>query len=406
MRVEASLKQSEAQFRQLADAMPQLVWTANPDGHVDYYNRRHEEYDGIERLPDGTYQWHPVLHQEDEKPTQKAWEEAVRNGETYHIEHRVRLADGSYHWHLSRAIPVRDTQGRIVKWFGTATDIHKIKQAENELRGINETLERRVAERTAIADTRTTQLQALAVELVEAEERERRRIAQLLHDDLQQMLASAKLHLETATDDGADHPTLEKVGQILQAATTQARQLSHELSPPVLINVDLFASLKWLVRRFKEQFNLRVELNTHAAQNIENEPLKLFLFRALQELLFNVVKHAGVNRARVELSDTSGYLALSVTDQGRGFNPAHLDGGASKTTGLGLRSLRERASYMGGSLTIESASGRGCCFILTVPVDLVDLSARKRRITDRVPNPQIAAATGHHRHPKTSPGNP
>ncbi|MFO7714160.1 PAS domain S-box protein [Desulfosarcina sp.] len=252
IRVEAYLQQSEAQFRQLADAMPQLVWTANPDGQVDYYNQRHEEYDGIEWMPDGAYQWAPVLHHEDEKPTQKAWEEAVRNGETYRIEHRVRLADGGYHWHLSRAIPVHDTQGRIVKWFGTATDIDKVKQAENELRTINETLERRVAERTAIANMRTMQLQSLAVELIEAEERERRRIAQLLHDDLQQMLASAKLQLETATDNDADHPTLEKVGQILRAAIAQARQLSHELSPPVLTHVNLFASLKWLVRRFKD----------------------------------------------------------------------------------------------------------------------------------------------------------
>jgi PAS domain S-box-containing protein len=162
MRAEASLQQSEAQFRQLADAMPQLVWTANPDGQIDYYNRRHEEYDGIERLPDGTYQWHPVLHHDDEKPTQKAWEEAVRTGETYRIEHRVRLADGSYHWHLSRSIPVRDTQ---------------------------------------------------------------------------------------------------------------ARQLSHELSPHVLTHVTLSASLKWLVRRFREQFNLRVDLDTHAVKTIENESI-------------------------------------------------------------------------------------------------------------------------------------
>jgi signal transduction histidine kinase len=195
---------------------------------------------------------------------------------------------------------------------------------------------------------------------------------------------------------------LEKVGQILQAAIAQARQLSHELSPPVLKHVSLFASLKWLVRRFKEQFNLSVDLETHAVQNIENETLKLFLFRALQELLFNVVKHAGVNCARVELSDTSGCLILSVMDQGRGFNPAHLDGGVSKTTGLGLRSLRERASYMGGRLTIESASGQGCCFILTLPADLVDNVARKRRITDQVPNPRTMPATEYH-HPKTSP---
>lgn len=387
MQTQAALQQSEAQFRQLADAMPQLVWTANPDGKVDYYNLRHKEYGGMERMSGGTCHWHPVLHQDDETPTLNAWKHAVRTGETYRMEHRIKLAHGSYHWHLSRATPVRDSQGGIVKWFGTATDIDIVKQAEAELRTINETLEKGVAERTAIADMRTKQLQILTVELIEAEERERKRIAQLLHDDLQQMLASAKLQLETATDNISDNPGLENVGRILKESITKARRIAHELSPPVLKHTSLFASLEWLVSRFKEQFDLRVHL-VHGEQHIENESLKIFLFRAVQELLFNVVKHANVNHARVVLSHTGGYLCLSVIDQGQGFNPDHLDGDPVRATGLGLRSLRERASYMGGRLVIDSAPGRGCRFTLTVPTDLIDVSDRNRRITDREHNPQ------------------
>ncbi|MBR9986799.1 MAG: PAS domain-containing protein [Desulfosarcina sp.] len=83
MQAEALLKQGEAQFRQLADTMPQLVWTADPNGQVDYYNRRHKAYDGIAHMPDGTQQWHPVLHQDDETPTRNAWMHAVRTGEIY-----------------------------------------------------------------------------------------------------------------------------------------------------------------------------------------------------------------------------------------------------------------------------------------------------------------------------------
>jgi len=133
LRSREKLAVSEARFRQLADAMPQLVWTANPDGRVDYYNIRHKEYQGVERMSDGTFRWNPVLHKEDEARTTAAWEHAWRTGEIYQIEHRVQRADGSYHWHLSRAVPVRN-KGEIKKWFGTATDIDVVKRTEAALR--------------------------------------------------------------------------------------------------------------------------------------------------------------------------------------------------------------------------------------------------------------------------------
>jgi PAS domain S-box-containing protein len=131
---EAALSASEARFRRLADAMPQLVWTANGAGVVDYYNSRAREYAGIEPAPDGSWTWRPVLHPDDREPTIDAWQTAVATGEIYQCEHRVSMSDGRMRWHLSRAVPVRDGDGRIVKWFGTATDIHDIKRAQESLR--------------------------------------------------------------------------------------------------------------------------------------------------------------------------------------------------------------------------------------------------------------------------------
>ncbi len=109
---EEALRESEQWFRTLANTMPQLVWTADPDGRVDYYNERYREYSGIEPTADGGFRWAPVLHPDDVAPTVEAWERAVRTGQTYQIEHRVQRADGSYHWHLSRGMPVRDNDGR------------------------------------------------------------------------------------------------------------------------------------------------------------------------------------------------------------------------------------------------------------------------------------------------------
>jgi PAS domain S-box-containing protein len=365
-RVEEALRESEQRFRELADSMPQLVWTADPDGHVDYYNVRHRELRGIERLADGTYQWDPVLHAEDEAPTVEAWRRACRTGEIYQIEHRVLLIDGSYRWHLSRGIPVRDEAGWIVKWFGTATDIENVKKAEAQLRQLNETLEQKVAERTRVAEERTRELQALAVELIEAEERERQRVSRLLHDDLQQMLAAAKMQLHTVPESMSGEPGLVHVGKILDDSIAVSRRLSHELSPPVLFSSGLVGGLHWLAAEMEEKFGLRIDLKATPDEISLSDPLKIFLFRAAKELLFNVVKHAASKNAALDLSRSNGHLVLAVSDRGNGFDPGILCTGHAK--GLGLISLRERAHAFGGGLKIESEPGRGSRFMLEIPI--------------------------------------
>jgi PAS domain S-box-containing protein len=137
------LEASEERYRSLADAMPQIVWTARPDGHLDYYNRRWFEYTGFtEEESFAEEGWKGVLHPEDVLPCQQRWYASVQTGEEYKIEYRFRRAsDGSYRWHLGRALPMRDADGRIVKWFGTSTDIDDQKRAEEALRFIVEASE-------------------------------------------------------------------------------------------------------------------------------------------------------------------------------------------------------------------------------------------------------------------------
>jgi len=130
---EQARRESEERFRQLADSMPQLVWTAKPDGAVDYYNQRREEFSGIASDDEGIYEWSPVLHPDDQQATIEAWAHSVETGDIYQIEHRVYRADGSLRWYLSRGIPVRDARGRILRWYGTATDIHDHKLAAQDL---------------------------------------------------------------------------------------------------------------------------------------------------------------------------------------------------------------------------------------------------------------------------------
>lgn len=165
---EARLRDSEERFRTLADAMPQLVWTAAPDGRVDYYNARRSEYADLKQADTRQWEWTPIVHPDDLESTREAWARSAATGEPYACEHRLAKASGRWAWHVSRATAARGPDGAILKWFGTATNIDDLKRVEAQLRELNTTLEQRVAERTAerqllatIVDTTHEQIQAL-----------------------------------------------------------------------------------------------------------------------------------------------------------------------------------------------------------------------------------------------------
>lgn len=289
-------------------------------------------------------------------------------------EHRIVRPSGEIRWVMSRGRLYFDHKGQPSRTAGFIMDITEQKEAQQALEELTETLEQRVSERTQLAEARAGQLRSLAVELVEAEERERGRISGILHDDLQQLLASAKLQLEVARQSLPASAELEQVERMLKDSISKSRSLSHELSPPVLYHSGLSAVMQWLVRQMAEQFGLDVQLDMQTEDSFEDTSLKVFLFRAVQELLFNVVKHAGVNRASVVISKSENKLGISISDEGQGFNPEVLDSTAEKS-GLGLLSLRERARSVGGALMIDSAPGQGSRFVLSVPVGLASTEA-------------------------------
>jgi PAS domain S-box-containing protein len=137
-RAEAALRDSEARFRQLADAMPQIVWSARPDGEIDYWNRRW--YELVGSLPGNldARSWRAVLHPDDVQLADPRWRRAVQSGETYEVEYRFRdPTTGGYRWYLTRGLPVRDENGTIVRWFGTSTDIDDQKRNAQALEDAN-----------------------------------------------------------------------------------------------------------------------------------------------------------------------------------------------------------------------------------------------------------------------------
>ena len=388
---EESLRESESFYRQTLESIPGMVFTTRPDGYCDYQSQQWVDYTGIplsEHLGDG---WNQLLHPDDRSRAFEAWRSAVDGLALYDLEYRVRRHDGAYEWFRVIGRPIRDASGEIVRWFGVAMNIEDLKQVEQELRRLNETLEQRVAQRTELAEGRAKQLQALSMELIEVEEQERQRIAALLHDDLQQVLAAARLQLQAACETIPSAPMLEGVEQLLVESIRKSRHLSHELSPAVLHHSGLVAAMQWLARQMKDQFGLQVQLESDGAHELESSPLRVFLFRAVQELLFNVVKHAGVKTAQVVLSSSGGSLAMTVSDQGQGFSPDILDS-YTEPRGFGLLSIRERARYIGGNLVVESAPGKGSRFALTVPISKDKVDEVKRPASDQQPLAQAGSA--------------
>jgi PAS domain S-box-containing protein len=150
-RAEAALRESEARFRLMADAVPQIVWITDAEGRTEFFNRQWAEYVGSPVVPStAAGVAATAVHPDDAAMTMAAFDEARRTGRAFHVEHRVRSATGEYRWFLVRAEPYRDkATGEIVRWYGASVDIHDRKLAEARLREMNETLETRVAERTA-----------------------------------------------------------------------------------------------------------------------------------------------------------------------------------------------------------------------------------------------------------------
>ncbi len=139
----ALVEESERKLQDLANSMPQLVWMSEPDGSVSYYNDRVGEYGAV--MKDGRWNWEPIIFEDDFPATTSEWERASIEKIPYTIEHRLRMADGSLRWHLTRAFPQFDASGNVVKWYGTATDIHSVKSVEERTIGILDSITAHIA---------------------------------------------------------------------------------------------------------------------------------------------------------------------------------------------------------------------------------------------------------------------
>jgi PAS domain S-box-containing protein len=245
--------------------------------------------------------------------------------------------------------------------------VQALQEAQRILRESHLDLEEKVKQRTVLSEEQGLKLRAMADALTTAEQEERRRLAQVLHDDLQQMLVAIRLrlaNLETMVAGTSLTPAVRSISEVVDNAITSSRSLTVELSPPVL-RESVSNIVEWLGHWFETRHEIFVEVNVDPDVPEPSEEAKKFLFQAVRELILNIRKHAGVDKAHVHIYPDGDMLGIEVRDGGKGFSPEQLKGGERGS--FGLFNIRERVELMGGSFEISSALGDGTRCIIRLP---------------------------------------
>jgi CheY-like chemotaxis protein/two-component sensor histidine kinase len=246
------------------------------------------------------------------------------------------------------------------------------RRAEEALRRLNADLEQRVAERTRDLVASNHRLQALASELTLAEQRERKRLASELHDYLAQILALGRIKISQLRQKASGQPDavqqlVAEVDNLLEKGGEYTRSLMAKLNPPVLDELGLPSALAWLAKQMPLH-GLLVEVRVSQERVPLPDDQAVLLFQSVRELLINVAKHAGTDRATVSLAiDPDQELRIEVQDEGRGFDPVAMEA-KSESGHFGLFSVKERMQAMGGRLDVKSKPGAGTTVTMTLPL--------------------------------------
>jgi PAS domain S-box-containing protein len=356
-RVEAALRQSEQTYRFLAESIPQMVWTTTPEGILDYINRRGAEYLGRPREDIDPSVWTDALHPEDCATTIDNWRACLRSGDVYESLFRLRRFDGEYHWHLSRALPFRDSEGRILRWFGTCTDIEEQKRTEAELRRANEDLNQ-------FAYSASHDLQE-PLRMI---------------GTFTQLLArryEGKLDPAADTYIGYAVEGVRRMHALIAGLLTYTRVVNITIDDTHRAGADeaLSAALS----------NLGEMIRTSGA-HIEAHPLPpvrmrhFHLMQVFQNLVGNAIKYRGEGPPRIEIwaERRLSEWVFSVQDNGIGIDPEYKSqvfgmfkrlhtNSAYEGTGIGLAICHKIVERYGGKIWVESeGEGKGACFRFTV----------------------------------------
>jgi PAS domain S-box-containing protein len=329
---------------------PDIIFSRQADGSRDYISDRFYEYSGAATGSANGFGWLDFVHQEDKERSMTQWMHCVQSGDNYESEYRIRGKDGLYRWFRARAVPIRDFEGTIIKWYGTCSDIHDSKLLEQSIRDSALELER-------LVDDRTVALRRLSGRLLTMQDDERRRIARELHDGLGQELAAAKMMMDGML---TTKPAQLKLRSVVEASETidraiqQVRSLSHLLHPPLLDEVGLLSALQWYLEGLTKRSGIQTALDVQPSEFPRLAPeLETAIFRIIQEALTNVYRHSGAQKAWVALGQEERRIVVTIRDDGKGIEDPIAEQRPG-SIGVGIGGMSQRAKEFGGELRMTN----------------------------------------------------
>lgn len=360
-RHERELRASEARYRLLAQNVTDIIscHQITTEGILcDYISPSCRKILGFgpEELI-GTY-LNDYVHPEDIPPTNQQLQRLRKTPQsTLKVRLRLRCKNGCYTW-IESSVGMMNTV---------------ISKQNSDLIVVSRDITTQVNAEQQLLHHQA-QLQKMATEILLVEEKERQQLAEDLHDSLAQTLAILKIRADTLAHRCQDLGLvreLQSIASLLETSIEQARNLTFDLSPPALHSLGLIQAVDGLVERYQSMYDLEIRLhkykNTHMLNLPEN--LAILLFRAIRELLVNIVKHAAASSASIHISHDNGDLQIRVEDDGCGFPLKQLEQNGHK--GFGLFSLRERIHNLGGELKIVTAPGQGTT--VSIHIDLLQI---------------------------------
>ena len=383
-RVEASLRLSEARLREMADAMPQIVWAAGPEGRVEYVNRKWFDYTGASEeetyAPDG---WAGIIHEADRGKVLAALRTALEISESFQVEKRLRNRTGDYRWHLCRGLPVKDETGRVKRWFATSTDIEEQKRIELDLEKARQQLarhaqdlEQRVVERTGNLEETIRSLEGVLYHVAH----DLRAPLRAMEGFTQILLESRPTALSAAERDSAWRivAAATRMDQLIKDLLTYGK-LSHMDLPSRKINLEARID-RALVGLEAETKSRRAEIHiARPMPHVWANPM--VLDQVLANLLSNALKFVSPDSTpQISIGTEAGHemVRLWVQDNGIGIDEHYQEqifrvferleqGPGNMGTGIGLAIVRKGAERMGGTVGVESKPGYGSRFWIELP---------------------------------------
>ena len=351
-KLNSELAQKNQELDAIVQTAPDIIFSRNTEGARDYISARFYEYTGAPPESVAGTQWLDYVHPDDKEESLARWMHSVQSGQRYESDYRLRGANSQYRWFRARAVPVRDADGQILKWYGTCSDIHDSKQLEQSIRENSIELERMVESRTAA-------LRRLSNRMMTLQDEERRRIAREIHDGLGQELAAAKMMLDgiVAKDSSpAMQQSSLEASQLVDRAIQQVRTISHLLHPPLLDEVGLVSALRWFLEGLSDRSGIKVVLEVEPPDlpRMRSE-LETAIFRIVQEALTNMFRHSGARNGIVRMVEREGTIFVTVRDDGKGIEEQVVQL-RPESVGVGIGGMRQRVIELGGSLRLANAN--------------------------------------------------